>query len=1687
MIKFNTARKAIAILANVSLLFNSFVPFLLVAQPAYAQSSEMVVPTIEYSQSTNKLNTIVNTSEKVAYQLFYKTDKIDAIAGNDLTQADFYLGTCSSNSCLPQNISRGILKTESNSKFYSQFFTLENNVLTITKESESSQSDLTKEENDFLNDSILGATTEWTFKNVELNKEYVAPQNNGVKLTFTKLPENSGNIKIQEITLSKEQIEQSGSLSDKAYDITSDMVDGTFAYNLSLPIPESSKGQNVDIKFAEEISQIDSAETAGNTTETSSTISAANLDHFTIFVVAGVTAPSCAGASITTSTGDTCYLTIQDAINAANIGDTIKVAPGIYKEDVVINKSVILLGANADISYGSTNRINESKIIPKTDGVAPISLGTGIGTTNVTINGFEITATGSENAIMCGNSGASNLTIKYNYIHNIGTERGSQNVYAINYRVAGSADNVVITDNYIENILNTNLSSNGKGSSAAIWFGQSNATGMVTNVHIERNTITNVYSNLNQKTPDGTYGDVGNITSSGIYIGAGWKSTGGLSNAVIKDNTITNITGGFAYGIQLSGNTPGVEITGNAINGITSPNIPQYAYDIGVLSTNHGTGIKINNNSLKGDLYGVWNSSTNLIDATKNWWNHSTGPNDSKTLPETPNYNNSTGQGTKVTSYVDYKPWCTNSSCIFALSAPTNLTPANNTYTSNTSFNNTWTAVTDAVGYEYQTSYSSNGSSLGTIIYSDSSATLPGRYNLTGSTVTRTNSGTPNATYYWQVRAIDADGNAGAWSVIYKVTVDTIVPVITLGAYTTAPTNQNITVTAITDKGTLNVGSTTFTSNGSFTFTATDSAGNSASKTVTITNIDKTAPNVPQLLSPSNNAFINYNDFWFDWTDVGDAVSYEMQNSTNSAIDSNGSFVNVMWTGDYQKIQPIASTARSVGANGTWYWQVRAVDAAGNKSAWTTPWQINIDQIAPSTPTGIYYKDTVNNKIVNCGDKTNTKHLDVYWNANTEPDFDHYEYISYNADGSTGPIRTFTDNYFNASWWTIPSEGTYGVQIRAVDKAGNKSDWFGGSQNSANSCKYVVDWTAPEITINPYSTDPTNQNITVTATTNKGTLNVGSTTFTANGSFDFVATDSAGNVTTKTVTINNIDKEKPTIPASIDFKNPNLSCGSITNQKTITIDWSDSSDNVGVVGYDYSVDYPNGTTRGVWNTSFTQSQYTGSLNEGIHYIKVRAKDAAGNVSDWTNLCSITYDSIAPVSTITTPIDSSYFNKSININGNTTDLNGVASVNLSSAPYVNGVCSDTYSPITTITGDSSKSFSWSYGWTPTTEGNYCLKAAGTDVAGNAEHSAIVKNIVFDKTLPQVSISLNPTVGDASNGWYKTQPEATLTITDDNYQKIDYQWDSQIGTWITSTSTTLSTKPSTEGVHVLYYQAWDKAGNKTEVGIKNINWDQTDLEYGPQNITANPNPTSGSTSKIKWEFAKDNTGIDKYEIQWKLNDNTYYSKTVGAGTTEVEIDNLTEGRWTVKVIAFDQSGKTKDNSIDVIVDQTGPTAPVLTLTGTGTGTATLSWNAIDDAKDYIIWYGSVQGVHQFGARVGNVTSYTVKGLGAGNYYFIIKAVDEAQNQSADSNEINTGTITGAVGTTPGQPAEGFTPEVLGATTEEINPEKKSSTEDKIDVGNVLGISTEKGFNWWWLSLLLLIIPLYIGGKKISKKRK
>ncbi|MEI8339681.1 MAG: immunoglobulin-like domain-containing protein [bacterium] len=137
-----------------------------------------------------------------------------------------------------------------------------------------------------------------------------------------------------------------------------------------------------------------------------------------------------------------------------------------------------------------------------------------------------------------------------------------------------------------------------------------------------------------------------------------------------------------------------------------------------------------------------------------------------------------------------------------------------------------------------------------TVTYSTSA---PTNQNVTATIhpsepVTITNNGgsdfytfTSNGSFKFEFK--DAANNTGSTTAVVT-NIDKTAPVITIGEYNHAPTNQDVVVTASTNEGTLNTTSHTFISNDSFDFVAVDAAMNYATTTVTINNIDKVAPEI---------------------------------------------------------------------------------------------------------------------------------------------------------------------------------------------------------------------------------------------------------------------------------------------------------------------------------------------------------------------------------------------------------------------------------------------------------------------------------------------------------------------------------------------------------------------------------------------------------------------------------------------------------------------------------------------------------------------------------------------------------------------------------------------------------------------------------------------------------------------------
>ncbi len=262
-------------------------------------------------------------------------------------------------------------------------------------------------------------------------------------------------------------------------------------------------------------------------------------------------------------------------------------------------------------------------------------------------------------------------------------------------------------------------------------------------------------------------------------------------------------------------------------------------------------------------------------------------------------------------------------------------------------------------------------------------------------------------------------------------------PVITISDYVKSPTNQNIVVTATTDQGTLNATTHTFTENGSFTFEATSSIGKKSSITVTITNIDKIAP---EITVDSYNVALTNKDIT-----VTASTNEGSINAKSHKFTENGSFEFV------------------------------ATDAAGNVTS-TTVTITNIDKTPPVISVDPFTTQPTNKDIV--------------------------------------VTASVNEGELNVTSYTFTKNGSF--SFVATDAAGNVTTKTVTITN--------IDKTAPIITIKPYNTAPTYSSVTVNATVNEGSLNSTSHTFTTNGSFTFYATDVAGNMTYVTVSIINIYK-----------------------------------------------------------------------------------------------------------------------------------------------------------------------------------------------------------------------------------------------------------------------------------------------------------------------------------------------------------------------------------------------------------------------------------------------------------------------------------------------------------------------------------------------------------------------------------
>ena len=310
----------------VATLFNSVAPAIL-GLTSIVHASESTQVNLRYIDSSNSFDlTISPTAENVSYGLYTKTvTKLDLAQGsgdpiNSSFNRSILSGSQSGENVVVDKVERGILKTKVGSNdITAKYIVIDNAILKMVAEMDVDVLELSSSEESWL-------TEPNTYGDLKIGTTYHAPFNGDLSVTFTTLPSNPGTVTFNKVTLTEDQIKESKAVSADAYEITSNMADGTFTYTLTLPNP--SKKTDVSVQYSEDGISFDPTT---NIVFEPSKITISNLNHFTIFVVSGAS---------TTATAITLVNILDPSWTATGSGgvwaeywgpgqDDIEVSPGV--------------------------------------------------------------------------------------------------------------------------------------------------------------------------------------------------------------------------------------------------------------------------------------------------------------------------------------------------------------------------------------------------------------------------------------------------------------------------------------------------------------------------------------------------------------------------------------------------------------------------------------------------------------------------------------------------------------------------------------------------------------------------------------------------------------------------------------------------------------------------------------------------------------------------------------------------------------------------------------------------------------------------------------------------------------------------------------------------------------------------------------------------------------------------------------------------------------------------------------------------------------------------------------------------------------------------------------------------------------------------------------------------------------
>ncbi|TQK53950.1 Ig-like protein group 3 [Brevibacillus sp. AG162] len=499
--------------------------------------------------------------------------------------------------------------------------------------------------------------------------------------------------------------------------------------------------------------------------------------------------------------------------------------------------------------------------------------------------------------------------------------------------------------------------------------------------------------------------------------------------------------------------------------------------------------------------------------------------------------------------------------------------------------------------------------------------------------------------------------------------------------------------------------------------------------------------------------------------------------------------------------------------------------------------------------------------------------------------------LTIQGSDASGPVELMlsNDNSFTGSWIPVPANNKLEWNLASGD--GQKTVYAKFRDNAGNlyytSDTIVLDKTPPVVTGvangSFYTADVTPAFDDGTATLN-GTLFASGTKVSVEGKYTLIVTDTAGNTTTVTFTL---DKTGPTGTLAI-----NNGATHTNNQDVILqIDATDASSKVKMkLSNDkssWSAPEDVATTK-AWKLTNGDGQKT---------VYLQLIDEAGNTHDLQ--ASITLDTVAPV--VTGVENNKLYNQSVTISFN----EGKAILN--GKPIADGE----------IVNE---------------DGAYTLIV--TDEAGNTT----TLPFSIDQTKPSGSLKIN---GDANytNTFATTLQIAVTDFSNDLQMRFSHDTSDSANwtSWEALTTTKAWTLSAGDGTKSVYMEVKDKAGNIASF-TDEITLDMTN-PTGTFEINQGQLYTNTSKVTLSVETA------DAHGVEMRLsNDNLTWSdwKTAPAkGDVSWELSGV-DGTKTVYLELKDSAGNQTALQKQITLDSTGPVVTGVTQDGVYASDVTITFN-------------------------------------------------------------------------------------------------------------------------------------------------